>query len=386
VQRSWADSHLPGELLICEVATPLLEEGSKLICHSSGHDPNPELGNVSHVRYFAWRLLNNRVCHWLTQLGNKLWVQLTVMKIFVMARGVRKGPFDLDALKQSIRQGEIGPLAMAHLEGQDKWVELRSMPELQAILSTPAYNATNPGANSSPACPPVIAGQPHLPQVNDTSGQYNMPMQALPPLPQQPTPPSITLPSSARSSSLWKTVQILMLCITVVAVVSIWKASNPNPKTAVSEEKPPEVNVRAIQAVITKDHQLGEIMRKAVKMITIQTDADLDQAAAFIRKYTSQGKDIDTHSCPRAFAEAYSRHLSAWEDQAMAISNHPHIPEGMEAFVEGLFRGLNGDITGGSVERMDRFRAWWATVKATDIIVADSWHEVEALAVRYGAK
>ena len=42
------------------------------------------------MRYFAWHLLHERVFNWSTQLGKRLCVQDTVMKIVVLVDGAPK--------------------------------------------------------------------------------------------------------------------------------------------------------------------------------------------------------------------------------------------------------------------------------------------------------
>jgi hypothetical protein len=100
--------------------------------------------------------------------------------------------------------------------------------------------------------------------------------------------------------------------------------------------------------------------------------------------YVEQAKHINTRACPRDFAEAYFRNLSAWEDEAQAIRDHPYFPADDEAFAEGFLRGLAGDTSGGAVERSEELKAWIADVKAKDADVHKSWEEVQAVAVRYG--
>ena len=116
------------------------------------------------------------------------------------------------------------------------------------------------------------------------------------------------------------------------------------------------------------------------------TDEDLDHYAAAVKDYVDQARQIKMDSCPRDFAEAYYRHVSAWADEADTLSAHPHIRSEGEAFVEGFFRGLNGDVTGGAIQMHDELQAWATQVKAAEDNVHKTWHEVEALVVRYDAR
>jgi hypothetical protein len=103
------------------------------------------------VRYFAWHPQCYQVFDWSTQLDKGLCVQQIVMKIVVMVDGAPKGPFDLDALKQVIEQGAIESSALARLEDQDKWIELRHIPELQEALATAPDDAEASGVGKTKA-------------------------------------------------------------------------------------------------------------------------------------------------------------------------------------------------------------------------------------------
>jgi hypothetical protein len=94
------------------------------------------------------------------------------MKIVVMVNGAPKGPFDLDGLKRAIEHGEIAPSALACHEGEDEWIEVQNMPELQSVLATKPGDAVasgfpaaavdqdsfrHAGKNSCAPCPPLCA-------------------------------------------------------------------------------------------------------------------------------------------------------------------------------------------------------------------------------------
>jgi hypothetical protein len=53
--------------------------------------------------------------------------------------------------------------------------------------------------------------------------------------------------------------------------------------------------------------------------------------------YVAAARLIDTQACPRDFAQAYDRHLSAWSDEADAVSSHPDVPWAMKFLPEGPF-------------------------------------------------
>ena len=139
----------------------------------------------------------------------------------------------------------------------------------------------------------------------------------------------------------------------------------------------------AIQAVRQQDSDFAAAMTSASKGLRVNSDEDLDKAGAIIKDYVTVARRIDTHSCPRDFAESYYRNITAWSDEADAILAHPHIPATQtEAFVDGFFRGLAGDVSGGTNES----NAWFELVKEKDVEVKRTQDEVNALAVRYGAR
>jgi hypothetical protein len=142
-------------------------------------------------------------------------------------------------------------------------------------------------------------------------------------------------------------------------------------------------DVAAIQAVRQQDADLAAAMTSAIHGIKVSGDDDLDRIGGLIKDYVGHARHIDTHSCPRDFAESYYRNISAWSDEADAILAHPHIPQTQtEAFVDGFFRGLAGDITGGQAE----IGEWFRDLKAKDAEVGRTQEEVNAVAVRYGAR
>jgi hypothetical protein len=142
-------------------------------------------------------------------------------------------------------------------------------------------------------------------------------------------------------------------------------------------------DLAAIQAVRQQDSDYTVAMTAAIHGIKVSGDEDLDKIGGLIKDYVARARHIDTHDCPRDFAESYYRNVSAWSDEADAILAHPHIPQTQtEAFVDGFFRGLTGDITGGQAE----IGEWFRDVKAKDSEVGRTQEEVNAVAVRYGAR
>lgn len=68
------------------------------------------------------------------------------MKIVVMVDGKPKGPFDLDALKQAIQQGEVSLSSSAWHEGRDGWTELQNIPAFQLRSPAQSPDATTGGS------------------------------------------------------------------------------------------------------------------------------------------------------------------------------------------------------------------------------------------------
>jgi len=142
-------------------------------------------------------------------------------------------------------------------------------------------------------------------------------------------------------------------------------------------------DLAAIQAVRQQDSNFAA-MTAASKGLRVNSDEDLDKAGAIIKDYVTVARRIDTHSCPRDFAESYYRNITAWSDEADAILAHPHIPATQtEAFVDGFFLGLmTGDVSGGTNE----INAWYDQVREKNVEVKRTQDEVNALAVRYGGR
>jgi hypothetical protein len=143
-------------------------------------------------------------------------------------------------------------------------------------------------------------------------------------------------------------------------------------------------DLAAIEAVRQQDADLAAAMTAESKGLKVNSDEDLDKAGELIKNYVTAARRIDTHFCPRDFAESYYRNITAWSDEADAILAHPHIPATQtEAFVDGFFLGLiTGDVSGGTNE----INAWYDQVKEKEAELKRTQDEVNALAVRYGAR
>ena len=208
--------------------------------------------------------------------------------------------------------------------------------------------------------------------------------------------PAVQLPSGvvmvsaqpARRSLLKPTLWIvagLVAAFAVFTVMGITKAAQDGIREGVTKNIGHTEDIKAIQAVLKQDGVLTEAMNRAINDTKIKSADDFDKVAELMNGYIKDARQIDTRFCPRDFAEAYYRHLSAYANEADAVASHPHVPTGDEAFANGFFRGLAGDATGGAVQIQDELKDWYRQVKDGDAEVRKSWQEVEALAVRYGA-
>ena len=138
-----------------------------------------------------------------------------------------------------------------------------------------------------------------------------------------------------------------------------------------------------------KDREAVETLTSSVDGLSTGpvTDGKLDTLASHIRTFANDARETPLSSdCPRDFAESYYRYVSSLSELADAIDSHPHIPSDDEAALERFFRGLHGDPTGGVIELADTLTAYVARVRSAFDSVSKSQHEVEALAVRYGAQ
>lgn len=127
--------------------------------------------------------------------------------------------------------------------------------------------------------------------------------------------------------------------------------------------------VSVIEAVLKVDK---EICNQALSSVS----PNLTPAEA-IGAYVTSAKGLNMAECPPEFREAYRRHLNAWERMAIQLAREPQsLGEGV---IQGLINSLNGEFDGGS-GRMQKARD--ARLDA----VHETWSEVEAIAVRYGAK
>jgi hypothetical protein len=101
------------------------------------------------------------------------------------------------------------------------------------------------------------------------------------------------------------------------------------------------------------------------------------KADVAIGLYSDQMKDIDVKKCPPEFREAFIRHANAWYFMSSQMAKEPQ--SFVDAFLDGFFNALSGELDGGEGRRQRLRNARMEEIKTT-------WAEVEAIAAKYGAK
>ncbi|HYM00191.1 MAG TPA: zinc ribbon domain-containing protein [Blastocatellia bacterium] len=139
---------------------------------------------------------------------------------------------------------------------------------------------------------------------------------------------------------------------------------------------------RAIVEVIRLDANASDPMKRQLNDIKVESESDLDRMASIISGYVQQARQIDTSLCPHDFAEAYSRHVSAWAEVSDAIRMHPNLGD---VVISGFLRYLDGDGSGAVERATNEYTAWENQVKVKYADINKTWNEVQALKARYGA-
>jgi hypothetical protein len=230
-----------------------------------------------------------------------------------------------------------------------------------------------------------------LPMINPPSGDE--PKCLIPPLGDK---------AKSEATRSVKTSHVLIVCGTILAGIWIWKASGTTQPAATSntaviqqntdtsqpqpapEPTPAQTTRAVVQNVVNQDRQLTDTWVSQWHACAARdgSDAQINELASIVRNYVANAKGINTDNCPRDFAEAYYRCLTAFDGVADTLQNHPHVPESFaEGFVEGAIKGIQGDYSGG----MNDAKAWMSQFQGK-LDYAKSLHaEFEALAVRYDA-
>jgi hypothetical protein len=170
---------------------------------------------------------------------------------------------------------------------------------------------------------------------------------------------------------------VLLLCVVAgLAVMFFWNMSK-------------EDDAKKIRAVLQQNQQFGEILASRIGERADRngesTQEDLDRAAGYYDDYVAQMRKIDTHECPRDFAEAFYRYMAAYEDEAQVMHAHPHIPTGEQAFVAGVEGGLEGDPGRQVRELKAEIETWDKRRREKADRASQAEQEMKAIATRYGA-
>lgn len=130
--------------------------------------------------------------------------------------------------------------------------------------------------------------------------------------------------------------------------------------------------VVAIVAIVI----FGGSDKSAIESVLAQ-DALTTEEATSVAEIVQRMKSIDTSDCPADFREAYYRHIRAWQGMAEQVASEPQ--SFGEGFLYGLIKGFEGDYTGGLGEINEARNYCSQQIKTT-------FQEVEAIAIRYGAR
>gem|GEM_PF-3056837 len=226
-------------------------------------------------------------------------------------------------------------------------------------------------AGQSVACP-TCNGQIVLPRLTSPP-----PSVAAPPPPFVAAPPPHTSPTPSRGSNAFKYAALacggviaLMLCVIVIVLITRDGSPVVAGDSGASSAARQQARMRsAIESVMATDNQMFDRMNSSVSSGTPPAQA--------IASYAARLKSIDMSQCPPEFREAYLRHANAWQGLGMQIDKEPQ--SFIESVLYGFLNGLRGEFDGGlgrlQREHDSRFEA-----------VVTTWGEVEAIAVRYGAR
>lgn len=128
-------------------------------------------------------------------------------------------------------------------------------------------------------------------------------------------------------------------------------------------------DARSIENVLELDHRNEVLLQQQ-----IATGANKIQA---ITSTVEKMRAIDLSGCPSDFREAYVRNTAAWRDLALQLKQEP---DGvMEELFVGFVNGLGGELDGGVKKQKNARDAKLNAISTT-------WTDVEASAVRHGAK
>jgi hypothetical protein len=199
----------------------------------------------------------------------------------------------------------------------------------------------------------------------------------LPPPTSLATPPppvivsrAITPQSAGNRHSYVRTIQIAIVCATVLGGLWIWKGSGHVVTITTADGTKIQVNVGAVESVLKKDATTGT-------------------GATSVAEVVTRMRAIYTSDCPNDFRAAYLAHIQAWEAMAeveQQASAFKSDREGAGDFVEGFVRGFLGDPLGKANEIRDAQTQLQRNYQAAREQVRQSFNQVQQIAVAYGAE
>jgi hypothetical protein len=167
-----------------------------------------------------------------------------------------------------------------------------------------------------------------------------------------------------------KTIQIAIVCITIVIGLWIWRSPSKVVTMTMSDGTKISVDVGAIESVL-------------------QQDSTTSSGATSVGEVLSHMRAIDTSGCPTDFQAAYLAHIHAWEKmgqveiEAAAFKSDR---EGAGDFVEGFIRGFLGDPMGKANEIHEAQNQLQKEYQEAGQEIKQTFNQVQEMAVKYGAK
>lgn len=150
-----------------------------------------------------------------------------------------------------------------------------------------------------------------------------------------------------------------------------------------------EDDAKNINAVLQQSQQFGQVLASRIGERADgagdPSDEDLERAAGYFDDFVAQLQKIDTHACPRDFAEAFYRYVAAYEDEAQVAHAHPHLPSDDQLVAANLQDQLEGDPGKQVRELRAQFEAWVQKRREKSDRASQAEQDMKAVATRYGA-
>jgi type II secretory pathway pseudopilin PulG len=142
-------------------------------------------------------------------------------------------------------------------------------------------------------------------------------------------------------------------------------------------------DAKHIEAALAQDKAISETLNTRVQGQKSDSMEDFDRLAGYIDEFVEQERRIDISQCPRDFAEAYARYISAYSEEAGVLHGHPRIPSAAEAFGGGVAHGMQGDPMGEVREINDSIDAWQKRWHEKADLATQADRQMRAVATRY---